>query len=88
MIKMEKNIKIKYKENKVNNTKGIKYGIILKIEIIYMCLLYLWRFKSIPRAEIKNIQEKCKSMENINDNIIVDNQHKVETIQNELIDIK
>ena len=46
------------------------------------------RFKSNPGVEIKDINEKCRSMENKIDNIIDDNQHNVEIIQSSLRDIK
>ena len=46
------------------------------------------RFKSNPGVEIKDINEKCKSMESKIDNIIDDNQHNVEIIQSSLRDIK
>ena len=46
------------------------------------------RYKSNPGIEIKDINEKCKSMENKIDSIIDDNQHNIEIIQNSLRDIK
>ena len=46
------------------------------------------RYKSNPNVEIKEINEKCKSMENIVEGIIDDNQNNVEIIQNSLLDIK
>ena len=46
------------------------------------------RFKTNPNSEIKDINEKYKSMENKIDNIIDDNQQNVEIIQNYLRDIK
>ena len=46
------------------------------------------RFKNNPNSEIKDINEKYKSMENKIDNIIDDNQQNVEIIQNYLRDIK
>ncbi len=46
------------------------------------------RYKSNPNVEIKEISEKCKSMENIIEGIIDDNQNNVEIIQNSLLDIK
>ena len=46
------------------------------------------RFKTNPNSEIKDINEKYKSMDNKIDNIIDDNQQNVEIIQNYLRDIK
>ena len=46
------------------------------------------RYKSNPGIEIKDINEKCKSMETKIDSIIDDNQHNIEIIQNSLREIK
>ena len=46
------------------------------------------RYKSNPGIEIKDINEKCKSMENKIDGIIDYNQHNIEIIQNSLRDIR
>ena len=85
----EKNIKIKYKEKYCEYHKGQKLSHYIENSKELICVYCAFeRFKSNPGVEIKDINEKCKSMENKIDNIIDDNQHNVEIIQNALRDIK
>ena len=85
----EKNIKIKNKEKYCEYHKGQKLSHYIENSKELICVYCAFeRFKSNPGVEIKDINEKCKSMENKIDNIIDDNQHNVEIIQNALRDIK
>ena len=85
----EKNIKIKYKEKYCEYHKGQKLSHYIENSKELICVYCAFeRFKSNPGVEIKDINEKCKSMENKIDNIIDDNQQNVEIIQNYLRDIK
>ena len=85
----EKNIKIKYKEKYCKYHKGQKLSHYIENSKELICVYCAFeRYKSNPGIEIKDINEKCKSMENKIDNIIEDNQHNVEIIQNALRDIK
>ena len=78
----EKNIKIKYKEKYCEYHKGQKLSHYIENSKELICVYCAFeRFKSNPGVEIKDINEKCKSMENKIDNIIDDNQHNVEIIQ-------
>ena len=78
----EKNIKIKYKEIYCEYHKGQKLSHYIENSKELICVYCAFeRFKSNPGVEIKDINEKCKSMENKIDNIIDDNQHNVEIIQ-------
>ena len=78
----EKNIKIKYKEKYCEYHKDKKLSHYIENSKELICVYCAFeRFKSNPGVEIKDINEKCKSMENKIDNIIDDNQHNVEIIQ-------
>ena len=79
----------KYKEKYCEYHKGQKLTHYIENTNEFICVYCAFeKFKSNPEMEIKDILEKCKSMENKIESIIEENQQNVEIIQNSLRDIK